>query len=364
MSTWLRKCPLVIDHTKVTAAQTDFPVLIAYNSTADNAVNLPSEMLDSGSANKANSDGSDVRFTSDSSGVVPLNYEIVTFVQNATDGNRKAEIWVRVHSLSSTADTTIYVWYGNATATAPAAGDSNYGSQGVWDSGFLGVYHLASGTTLSVNDSTANVKHGTSHSAVAAAGKFGYGLDNPHTNSGFVSLPTISVSTSFTLSVWFNYTTHYAEYPALLFVNTSATPTGLFADSAYGIAVVKSNAISDYIPWASLSTSTWHLIEATWNGTSLIYYLDGSPISATAHSDSNFPDSPYYGAIGHGSGNYFAGLLDEARVSNSVRSATWISTEYANQSAPASFLAVGTPGTGGTMGTGGVASSNGFFFVV
>ena len=37
----------------------------------------------------------------------------------------------------------------------------------------------------------------------------------------------------------------------------------------------------------------------------------------------------------------FAGLLDELRLSNSLRSPDWITTEYNNQSSPASFLSVG-----------------------
>ena len=39
---------------------------------------------------------------------------------------------------------------------------------------------------------------------------------------------------------------------------------------------------------------------------------------------------------------YFNGAIDEVRLSNVARSAAWISTEYNNQYAPASFYVIGT----------------------
>jgi hypothetical protein len=46
-----------------------------------------------------------------------------------------------------------------------------------------------------------------------------------------------------------------------------------------------------------------------------------------------------------GYSQYFAGTLDELRVSSSVRSADWISTEYKNQSSPSTFYTVGAAAT-------------------
>src|SRR5204863_9251079 len=43
-----------------------------------------------------------------------------------------------------------------------------------------------------------------------------------------------------------------------------------------------------------------------------------------------------------------SGLLDEVRVSATNRTATWVATEYANQSAPGTFSAAGTEESPGT----------------
>jgi hypothetical protein len=50
--------------------------------------------------------------------------------------------------------------------------------------------------------------------------------------------------------------------------------------------------------------------------------------------------------IGRATSSYFLGGLDEVRVSDTVRSANWIATEYNNQASPATFLAAQTEETG------------------
>jgi hypothetical protein len=49
--------------------------------------------------------------------------------------------------------------------------------------------------------------------------------------------------------------------------------------------------------------------------------------------------------------------MDEARISNSVRSATWIATEYTNQSSPSTFMSFGSESQQGSTGQTIMASS-------
>jgi len=71
--------------------------------------------------------------------------------------------WVKVPNLSNTSDKVLYLYYGNPSATAP----SSAFTQGVWDSNYLGVWHLPNGMTLSVNDST-GIQTTTNHNSVGA----------------------------------------------------------------------------------------------------------------------------------------------------------------------------------------------------
>ena len=60
----------------------------------------------------AQSSGNDILFTA-SDGVTKLNHEIESY--NSATG--KLIAWVQVPTLSPTADTVIYVYYGNASAS-------------------------------------------------------------------------------------------------------------------------------------------------------------------------------------------------------------------------------------------------------
>jgi hypothetical protein len=53
-------------------------------------------------------------------------------------------------------------------------------------------------------------------------------------------------------------------------------------------------------------------------------------------------DTTGHAAVGADGGwGWFDGILDEVRISNSARSAFWISTEYNNQNSPATFYSLG-----------------------
>ncbi|MCD6457159.1 MAG: DUF2341 domain-containing protein, partial [Methanophagales archaeon] len=86
---WHYRKPIEIDHNKIAADLTDFPVLI----------NLAS---DTNLSARAQEDGDDIVFT-DSDNSTRLDHEIEKF--NGSTGELQA--WVRIPSLSSTTNTTI-----------------------------------------------------------------------------------------------------------------------------------------------------------------------------------------------------------------------------------------------------------------
>jgi hypothetical protein len=125
---WLYRKEIIIDHTKVGEALTNFPVLISLGSDADLAV-------------KAQVDGDDIVFT-DYSGT-SLNHEIEYY--DPATGELAA--WVAVSSLSPAVDTTLYIYYGNAIV------GSQQNPESVWDSNFVMVQHLRDATTGTTIDS-------------------------------------------------------------------------------------------------------------------------------------------------------------------------------------------------------------------
>jgi hypothetical protein len=114
---WQYRKKVTIDHTKVDGDLTHFPVLISL--TAD--INLSAH---------AQSDGDDIVFT-DTLGN-QLSHQIELYI-NSTG---QLIAWVNVTTLSSTQDTTLYMYYGN-----PICGSQQHAG-GVWDSDYVLVYHL------------------------------------------------------------------------------------------------------------------------------------------------------------------------------------------------------------------------------
>jgi len=133
---WQYRKALTIDSTKVDATLTDFPVLVSITDT---------DLKDSDNGGPVQPDGDDLRFTLTDS--TQLSHEIELY--NGTTGNLVA--WVKVPSLSGSADTTLFLEYGNPTVASQQSPTS------VWDSSFEGVYHL-NGTAA---DSTSNDNDGT-----------------------------------------------------------------------------------------------------------------------------------------------------------------------------------------------------------
>ena len=102
-------------------------------------------------------------------------------------------------------DTTVYLLYGNS-----AINSSQTISSQVWNNGYVGVYDLANGTTLHLNDSSAANNNLTNNNAGAAAGEIDGGASfnggqYSYLNSP-VLLPTGTAARS--LSAWVQMTTN------------------------------------------------------------------------------------------------------------------------------------------------------------
>ncbi|MFA6897026.1 MAG: DUF2341 domain-containing protein [Patescibacteria group bacterium] len=118
-SSWEYRKKFTIDHTKVGASLTDFTALINLSSDAD-------------LASKAQDDGNDILFTS-SDGTTKLSHEIEKYTK--TTGGLVA--WVKIPNLSSSTNTDIYMYYGNAEA--PDEQDM----VNAWDPNYKMVNHMA-----------------------------------------------------------------------------------------------------------------------------------------------------------------------------------------------------------------------------
>jgi len=337
---WGRRCAVVIDNTKVTLDGSDFPVSIDKDM-------LPSEMFDADGTYPALNGGGDVRFSSDSAGTVQLNLEVVTFVTDNDPANGVAELWVKVPSISSSVDTTIYVWYNKAAETQPAASATG-GSEGVWPAKYETTLHMDEDPSSSDQlDSTANGHNYTCNNMEIGdlvPGKIGNCLSFQPATAEYINRASeyCNGSTGMTWQCWVNLTSAASQF---LFdqreSSTGVQPGHL--DNSGNLQFYSSDTGNSGRFGSGLSTSTWYKIDLVLGGGNITMYVNGTTTYSKADNEFNFGTKNMYIATRHSVGSALDGLVDEFRLLNEALSAEWIETEYNNQNDHANFAAAGTP---------------------
>ena len=321
---WSYRKQISIDYMKVVADLADFPVLISLPSDADLAAD-------------AQSDGDDILFTS-SNGITKLSHEIESF--NGTTGNLTA--WVKVPSLSSLTDTDIYMYYGNASAS------NQQNVTGTWDSSYVMVQHLQE-TSGSHYDSTQYGNNGTASVTVqgSATGKMD-GADQFNGTNNYVEVATSNWNAgSGTVELW-GYATVLSDH-RYFFGHTTvpayANRIQLYTNTVDGnLALGLGDAHDRNTFIQALAINTWYHIVLTWDGSAYVVYVDGvSKANGPYTGLSTIYSFADIGNDGNASERTeaFDGILDEVRVSNTVRTAAWIETSYNNQSDPSTFYSMG-----------------------
>jgi hypothetical protein len=226
----------------------------------------------------------------------------------------------------------------------------------VWTNGFADVKHFEDGTTLGLLDSTANNNDGT---LVAAGDGFTMPTAGTGTMGGGVTVANASrvragnaavTALPLTISGWVKPTAVSTTQA----VASLADPTIddqyftllLLGDKAYldcqqpsvGYALVSGST--------TLSPGAWVYLAAVYtSGTARELFLNG--VSEGTGTDACAPSptvcTRFTAGLHDKLNTLFPldGLLDEVRLANAARSASWLLAEYNNQSSPSTFYAVG-----------------------
>ncbi|MHA2407038.1 MAG: DUF2341 domain-containing protein, partial [Candidatus Ranarchaeia archaeon] len=330
--------PIIIKSDQVNTDLANFPVLLNLSD---------SDLHDSG---KVQADGDDILFV-DSLGT-KLDHEIEVFDQTGNGTHAHLVVWVRVPNLLSTYDTNITMYYGSDVV------DSQEYQQGVWDSNYVGVWHMNQDPSQ-IEDSTSPNSDGTTYGSMTSAdhikGQVGGSLDFDATDD-YVDCGNpieLQISGAMTVETWF-----YADFVGNDYIIGRNGPTnqrgwdlsfdddpGIEPDGWIMFRLATGANSHRSIGYERINASKWYHVVGVYDpSTYLRFYLNGQLV---AEDTTSIPSTQYVGSnpvrFGTRADNpsYYNGTLDEVRISNVTRSLDWIETEYKNQHDPDTFYSVG-----------------------
>ena len=343
-ASWNYRVKVTVLASKVDADLTDYPVYVDLS-------NLPADFH----TNVNQTDARDIRVTT-ANGTTELPREVVSYNSTTDTG----ELHFKA-SIDGDTDTDFYVYYGNTAATEPAA-DSTYGSQNAWNSNYLGVWHLKDGTDDShISDSTAGGYTGTKRTSDAPAeiaATISTGQSFTATNNDYISMGDVIADglDKITVQAWVSRTADRNTYETIV----SKWYENLQSPFWFGVAggvddtlyfYVQDNGTTQVNTHSAVtipSDGTPKMVHATSDGANIRVYVNGAASGTPtgfAHSLGLTNKNLMIGKEDTANNYPWGGYIDEVRILQDAMTATWISTEYNNQSSPSTFYQLGAQET-------------------
>lgn len=326
-TSWMYRKEIKINHTKVAASLTNFPVLISLASDTD-------------LASHAQNDGDDIVFINNATGT-KLNHEIELF--NGDTGHFVA--WVNVIQLSSATDVIIYMYYGNSVC------NSMENNTGVWDVDYRIVQHLEETNGIDY-DSTIYGNNGTCSGGVnqSIQGMID-GADGFDGNDDYVNCSnnnSLDITQKMSIEAWIKPDTIFTDRRRVLIhgTNTAAgyqlyTHNKKLAFSRCNSTNYTQSTLRETVG-SSLTAGNWTYIAAIYDAGTFTIYVNGVSKSLIPGTLVDFGSGSNLLIGRHPDGYGFDGIIDEIRVSSTARNQSWITTCYNNQGNQTTFLSVGS----------------------
>ena len=318
-TSWIYRIEVTLDNDKAgNATQTDFPIVLTEN-------NVPALFWDG-----VESDGTDIVVTS-ADGTTKLKRELVAGSWSVA--SETMELHVKIPTYSHTADTVIYLYYGNAAGAETNDTDT-------WDANFAAVYHGNDyNSATQIFDSTVNANHGTKAAAGQApseiAGMIGKAQQFVSGSSQYISLPDIAGLLGATEATWESYVRKDA------YINQQCIASDWLRSNQQWMFGSEYPEDSNWRSFAgagdtnvgatidSVFTTGWHFCWMRFKGNDATGFETGvddsvtTPVSTTTVAALGSVSSGIT-RIGRYSIHYSSMTLCELRFSSAARSAEWI----------------------------------------
>lgn len=333
-------------------------ILVNHSRVSENLFNFPIllNITNASFAEHCQADGSDICFVNYANNITVYPHDIEYY--DANTGSYV--VWVNMSTVSSFADSALWMYYGNTTSTI------QQNSSPVWNNGFLTVMHLneTGGAGTLFQDST-KYQHGgildetQGDAQTGVLGKIGPAVQFDGSGSEIVDADATYINglTEFTLSAWVK--SDQTNTDSGFVIGRDPDGKDRYLDIRYdkkGALSKKSNLIKAGIQVngneeqlessENTQTTEWQYLVFTWkSGEALKLYINGQQDTPTyVDNPTGSLDGIEKFIIGKGPKDTGAkgwqGKVDEVQLSEVQRSAGWIATSYQNQMYPNQFIDV------------------------
>lgn len=326
---WYRyRRKIAIDHTKISSALTDFPLLLYIATAGVGGSGITDADLIDVLVAFFSLDRRIAVTTDDGLTQCPVEVE---YHPNNGGVDDMGFLWVKVPSVSSLVDTVLYIYY-DQTQPDNDAFVGEIGSavgKSVWDANFQGVYHFSDFADDLINaiDSTANAVNGTKTN-VAEDWKIGVDAQFPSAVSKIdLGNPAGFDQANIMVEAWIKTVQNYAEDGRIVTIGSGATNKWMLTMNLTSNKAVMSNTTASHATPASnlaLNDGAWYHVVGTTNPEAI--YVNGVLQTATRTDSWSFEANSKIGS--RGTARQFIGYMDEVRVSDKNRGIEYALASY------------------------------------
>jgi hypothetical protein len=295
--------------------------------------------------------GADIRFSTDAAGSNELAFDIRSWTTNNDPALGECEVAVKIPLVDDAAPTTIYMWWGNASASPYAVGDP-FGQYNAYDAATRAVW-IDGGKT----ERTSHQSNGTEFGGIVGGnvpGKVGSATSFNGTtqyfevpNSGNFDFPNGQRITYFAVVKTPGGTGATNALIDTRKENDNGKGLGFTINSAGRCGFYIRDELNNITNWGatiSINDNAWHTIGGTYEDNEEgRTFIDGvqNNLQVIAEITSKFSDATC--TIGNKNLNgsvwsNFVGTLDEFRISQARRSEAWFKADHHNVMNTAGFL--------------------------
>lgn len=346
---WNSRLSITIDNTKIDSDLSNWTFV--FDQSFNSVLTSIDGPLDADGSKAIINGGGDIRFSSDEAGTSQLAVDVRAAVTDNNPANGDLELAINMPAVSSSADTTIYMWWGKSGETQPAVG-TTYGQYNAYDSDHAIVIDGRSWidrTSTQADFDTVEYGAPTTNNSSATLGR-SMNFDGTDIRSTSATI-TLGIGTN-PFSIEFLGRWNETGYPAqdmIAGINSNNLGIGFAGYYQWGPYFASYKNADSY--WPLTNFHHGFVRKPNVGAPGMYYYLNGvADGDTTTGGNGSVADSRH--VIGNSTINSTDwaadGDLSEYRLHSSCRSAAWAKANYNDFKNVSGFITWGsivTPGS-------------------